>query len=269
VYNFNQSFHFLASIIIVLGLALSSITYWSMDTNSNSNSNSNNNSISFIPSSYLVTAQTDTDNFSNFNKLLNHNSSSSTQQNDTSIVKAYGHFANNQIKDNVVTWIEGGMWNLNIEGIKNISATAPNMTAEFTANFTMIKPDGSLSHNHIINKFKSDNVIFAGNDIVITGTSDIHSDNGIEYSQVPITVHLMGKKVLGLMIDVNKTGGHFSGDNEMFGTMISGIGLDNSTTTLVSNGSSSSSIMNNGMTDESNDTSSTNTNMNSMDHMTH
>jgi hypothetical protein len=266
VYNFNQSFHFLASIIIVLGLALSSITYWSMDMNSNSNSN--NNSISFIPSSYLVTAQTDTDNFSNFNKLLNHNSSS-TQQNDTSIVKAYGHFANNQIKDNVVTWIEGGMWNLNIEGIKNISATAPNMTAEFTSNFTMIKPDGSLSHNHIINKFKSDNVIFAGNDIVITGTSDIHSDNGIEYSQVPITVHLMGKKVLGLMIDVNKTGGHFSGDNEMFGTMISGIGLDNSTTTLVSNGSSSSSIMNNGMTDESNDTSRTNTNMNSMDHMTH
>ena len=128
------------------------------------------------------------------------------------------------------------MWNLNIEEIKNRSVTNPNMTAEFTANFTMIKPDGSLSHNHIINKFKSDNVIFAGNDIVITGTSDIHSDNGIEYSQVPITVHLMGKKVLGLMIDVYKTGGHFSGDNEMFGTMISGIGLDNSTTS-VSNGS--------------------------------
>jgi hypothetical protein len=132
----------------------------------------------------------------------------------------------------------------------------------------MIKPDGSLSHNHIINKFKSDNVMFAGNDIVITGTSDIHSDNGIEYDHVPITVHLMGKKVLGLMIDVNKTGGHFSGDNEMFGTMISGIGLDNSTIS-VSNGGSST--MNNGMTYESNDTYSinTNTNTNSMAHMTH
>ena len=45
---------------------------------------------------------------------------------------------------------------------------------------------GSLSHNHIINKFKSDNVIFAGNDIVITGTSDIHSDNGIEYDYVQL-----------------------------------------------------------------------------------
>ena len=261
LYISSHSYYFIAS-IFVLGFTVGGIIYSSIDSSSNSR---------FVPSitqSYLVTAQTDTDNFSNFNKLLNHNSSSSTQQNDTSIVKAYGHFANNQIKDNVVTWIEGGMWNLNIEGIKNISATAPNMTAEFTSNFTMIKPDGSLSHNHIINKFKSDNVMFAGKDIVITGTSDIHSDNGIEYSQVPITVHLMGKKVLGLMIDVNKTGGHFSGDNEMFGTIISGIGLDNSTTTLVSNGSSSS-IMNNGMTDESDDTSSTNTNMNSMDHMTH
>ena len=76
----------------------------------------------------------------------------------------------------------------------------------------------------------------------------------------------MGKKVLGLMIDVNKTGGHFSGDNEMFGTMISGFGLDNSTTS-VSNGSSST--MNDGMTTESNDTSNTNANMNLMGHMSH
>jgi hypothetical protein len=254
VYIFNQSFHFLAS-IIVLGLALSSITYWSMAVNSN------NNSISSIPTSYLVTAQADTDNFSNFNKLLN-DKPSNIQQNDTSIVKAHGHFANNQIKDNIVTWIEGGMWNLDIAKMSNNSrAMTPNMTAEFTANFTMIKPDGSLSHNHIINNFKSDNVIFAGNDIVITGTSDIHSDNGIEYSQVPITVHLMGKKVLGLMIDVNKTGGHFSGDNEMFGTMISGFGLDNSTS--VSNGTT----INDDMIYDSNDSYSTN--MNSMAHMTH
>ena len=194
VYIFNQSFHCLAS-IIVLGLALNSITYWSMDMNSNSNSN--NNSISSILSLYLITAaQTDNDNSSNFNETSNHNSSS-IQQNDTSIVKAYGHFANNQIKDNVVSWIEGGMWNLDILKVSNNNGKemTPNMTAEFTANFTMIKPDGSLSHNHIINKFKSDNIIFVGNDIVITGTSDIHSDNGIEYSQVPITVHLMGKKV--------------------------------------------------------------------------
>ena len=100
------------------------------------------------------------------------------------------------------------------------------MSATFSANFTMIKPDGSLSHNHVINNFTSNDVIFAGNDIVVTGISSIHSDNGTEYTQVPITIHLMGKKVLGLMIDVNKTKSHFSSSNEMFGTLISGIGLD-------------------------------------------
>ena len=57
----------------------------------------------------------------------------------------------------------------------------------------------------------------------------------------------MSKKVLGLLIDVNKTGGHFSGDNEMFGTMISRIGLDNSATSF----SIGSIIMNDGMIYES------------------
>jgi hypothetical protein len=107
---------------------------------------------------------------------------------------------------------------------KNIENS--NMSATFDANFTMIKPDGSLSRNHLINNFTSDNVIFAGNDIVVTGIANIHRDSGTQYEQIPITIHLMDKKVLGLMIDVNKTGGHFSSSNEMYGTLISGIGLD-------------------------------------------
>jgi len=37
------------------------------------------------------------------------------------------------------------------------------------------------------------------------------------------------------MIDVNKTGGHFSSSNEMFGTLISGIGLDGSNTNNTTN----------------------------------
>ncbi|MGD9673666.1 MAG: hypothetical protein AB7U98_09335 [Candidatus Nitrosocosmicus sp.] len=148
----------------------------------------------------------------------------SIKQNDSKKVTASGHFANNQMKDGIVTWIQGGFWNLKIDNSSNITKSAI-----FNANFTMIRPDGSLDHNHVINNFKSTIVIFAGNDIVITGISDINSNNGTEYEDVPLTIHLMGKKVLGLMIDVNKTDGHFSGSNEMYGTLISGIGLDNST----------------------------------------
>ena len=153
------------------------------------------------------------------------------------ITQASGHFANNQIKDGIVTWIQGGLWELQIKSLPNNNTSyntsnnnieKPNMTAVFNANFTMIKPDGSLSHSHLINNFSSNNVFFAGNDIIVTGIADIHSNTGLEFKQVPITVHLMGKKVLGLMINVNKTQGHFASSNEMFGTLISGIGLDNS-----------------------------------------
>ncbi|MDX1373062.1 MAG: hypothetical protein R3321_11360, partial [Nitrososphaeraceae archaeon] len=155
-------------------------------------------------------------------------------------VKAFGHFSNNQIIDGIVTWIQGGYWNLTIRNIINdnnlndnnilININSNSSKAEFIANFTMIKPDGSLSHNHNIENFISDQVILTDKDIVVMGIADIYSDNDIinEYKNVPLTIHLMGKKVLGLTMDVNKTGGHFASPNEMFGTLISGIGLDTS-----------------------------------------
>jgi hypothetical protein len=170
---------------------------------------------------------------------------STFSQKEHTIAQASGHFANNQIKDGIVTWIQGGLWNLQINSLPNNNNNSlynksnnnsdenpNNITAVFNANFTMIKPDGSLSHSHLINNFSSNNVIFAGNDIIVTGIADIHSnDAGLEFKQVPITVHLMGKKVLGLTINVSKTNGHFASSNEMFGTLISGIGLNNTTNT--------------------------------------
>jgi hypothetical protein len=219
---FSSLSDYVVASIFVLGLAAGSIIIYSSIASS-----SNSSLIPSITRSFLATAQTNSDNSSDFNEMVNHNSSS-TQQNDTSIVKAYGHFANNQMENGTVTWIQGGLWNLEIDNSNNKNLKNQNMSATFDANFTMIRPDGSLSHNHIISNLTSNNVIFAGNDIVITGVSDIHRDNGTEYEQIPITIHLMGKQVLGLMIDVNKTGGHFSSSNEMYGTLISGIGLDNS-----------------------------------------
>jgi hypothetical protein len=172
--------------------------------------------------------------------LLNDNSE---KQNNSKMIKAFGHFANNQIKNGIVTWIQGGFWELTINNITNDDDRSSNLNnnnnnilinnnnskADFIANFTMIKPDGSLSHNHNIGNFSSDKVILTDKDIVVIGIADIYSDdNKNEYKSVPLTIHLMGKKVLGLTIDVSKTEGHFSSPNEMFGTLISGIGLDTS-----------------------------------------
>jgi hypothetical protein len=171
------------------------------------------------------------------------------EEKNKSKIKAIGHFANNQIKDGIVTWIQGGYWELTINNIMTNDGTNLNNNnnslinntssqADFIANFTMIKPDGSLSHNHNIENFISDKVIVTDKDIVVMGTADIYSDNNKnEYKNTPLTIHLMGNKVLGLTIDVSKTEGHFSSPNEMFGTLISGVGLDtsadNSTQTMM------------------------------------
>ena len=90
------------------------------------------------------------------------------QQQPNKVIEASGHFANNQIENGTVTWIQGGLWNLEIyntttsspsNGTTNMNNNNISYTADFLANFTMIKPDGSLSHGHIIKNFTSDNVI--------------------------------------------------------------------------------------------------------------
>ena len=101
---------------------------------------------------------------------------SGDKQKQVKVVEATGHFANNQMENGSVTWIEGGLWHLEIfNSTANInSANADKNSinaakADFTANFTMVKPDGSLSHEHSIKNFASNNVIIAGGDIIIPG----------------------------------------------------------------------------------------------------
>ena len=117
------------------------------------------------------------------------------------VIEASGHFASNQIENGTITWIQGGLWNLEIYNSTSNPSNETNImnnnnTADFSSNFTMVKPDGSLLHEHTIKNFTSDNVILTENDIVVTGITDIYSNNNstLEYNQVPITVHLMGKK---------------------------------------------------------------------------
>ena len=128
------------------------------------------------------------------------------QQQPNKVIEASGHFANNQIENGTVTWIQGGLWNLEIYD-NSATSNSTNGTASMNnnitytadlANFTMIRPDGSLFHGHLIKNFTSDNVILAENDIIVTGITDIYYNNNstLEYNQVPITVHLMVRKFL-------------------------------------------------------------------------
>lgn len=157
----------------------------------------------------------------------------SVDKQQVKVIEATGHFANNQIENGSVTWIQGGLWHLEIfNSTTNInSANADKNSsnaakADFTANFTMVKPDGSLSHEHSIKNFASNNVMIAGGDVIIPGIGDIYTNSVLKYKHIPIMVHLMGKHhVLGVTIDTNKTGRHFASSNEMFGTLIRGTGI--------------------------------------------
>ena len=99
-------------------------------------------------------------------------------------MKSAGHFANNQIENGSVTWIQGGLWHLEIfNSTTNINCanadknSSNGAKADFTANFTMVKPDGSLSHEHSIKNFASNNVMIAGGDVIIPGIGDIYTNN--------------------------------------------------------------------------------------------
>ena len=160
------------------------------------------------------------------------------QQPQSKVIEASGHFANNQIENDSVSWIQGGLWHLVVYNSSSPSST-PNSTtgarAIFSGNFTMVKPDGSQTHEHSVRDFRSNNVIIAGGDMVITGLGNIYENTVLKYRQVPITVHLMGKDhVLGLIIDTVKTNRHFVSNHEMFGTLIKGTGLEKIEKTLVS-----------------------------------
>jgi hypothetical protein len=171
------------------------------------------------------------------------------QQQQSKVIEASGHFANNQIENDSVSWIQGGLWHL---AVYNSSASYSNdsmaVKAIFSGNFTMVKPDGSQTHEHSVSDFKSNNVIIAGGDMIITGIGNIYENTELKYREVPITVHLMGKEhVLGLIIDAVKTDRHFVSNHEMFGTLIKGTGLQTIEKTLPVQGNSKGMNMN-GMT---------------------
>src|SRR5919199_957361 len=173
-----------------------------------------------------------------YNSVVSSNSSEQrqVQQPQSKVIEASGHFANNQIENDSVSWIQGGLWHLAVYNSSSPSST-PNNTmgakATFSGNFTMVKPDGSETHEHSVRDFISNNVIIAGGDMIITGIGNIYENTELKYREVPITVHLMGKEhVLGLIIDAVKTDRHFASNHEMFGTLIKGTGLEKIEKTL-------------------------------------
>src|SRR5919197_1138938 len=107
------------------------------------------------------------------------------RQSQPKAIEASGHFANNQIENDSVSWIQGGLWYLAV--YNSSSSSSPNngtgAKAVFSGNFTMVKPDGSQTHEHSVDDFRSNNVIISGGDMVITGIGNIYENTVLKYTQ--------------------------------------------------------------------------------------
>jgi hypothetical protein len=177
-----------------------------------------------------------------YKNIVSSDSSSEHQkqlQLQSKVIEASGHFANNQIENDSVSWIQGGLWHIAVYNSSSSSWSTNDSTngakAIFSGNFTMVKPDGTETHEHSVSDFTSNNVIIAGGDMIITGIGNVYENAVLKYRQVPITVHIMGKEhVLGLIIDTVKMDRHFVSNHEMFGTLIKGSGLGIIENTLAS-----------------------------------
>jgi hypothetical protein len=120
------------------------------------------------------------------------------RQSQPKAIEASGHFANNQIENDSVSWIQGGLWYLAVYNSSSSSSSPNNTTgakAVFSGNFTMVKPDSSQTHEHSVSDFTSNNVIISGGDMIITGIGNIYENTELKYRGVPITVHLMGRNM--------------------------------------------------------------------------
>jgi hypothetical protein len=139
-------------------------------------------------------------------------------------MEAYGRIATNQIQNGSVSWIQAGLWYMtimynDIDNIKN---------AYFYTYFTMVKPDGTSLHKHFIKNFNSTSMEVEEEKITIKGIGDIYSGKSLDYQDVPLIVNLKDRKVIGLIIDKDKTQQHFASTsaNEIFGILIDSRDLD-------------------------------------------
>jgi hypothetical protein len=104
--------------------------------------------------------------------ISNRSEQQQIQQPQSKVIEASGHFANNQIENDSVSWIQGGLWHLAVYNSSSSPSSLNSTTgakATFSGNFTMVKPDGSQTHEHSVNDFTSNNVMIAGGDMIITG----------------------------------------------------------------------------------------------------
>jgi len=124
---------------------------------------------------------------------------------------AVGQIANVQLDSNgEAAWIQSGIWVMRASFGQN--ATEPQ-SVSLIARFTMVQPDGTARHMHMIYGFKPTEFTAEQNNTihVIKGTATVTMRDG-PVSDVPLTIKVFSGSVIGLWIGPDKVDGHFGSD---------------------------------------------------------
>ena len=124
---------------------------------------------------------------------------------------AVGNIANVQLGSNgSPAWIQSGIWVMRASF--NQSTNQPQ-SVSLIAKFTMVQPDGTARHMHMIYGFKPTEFTAEQNNTihVVKGTATVTMKDG-PVSDVPLTIKIFGGSVIGLWIGPDKVDGHFGSD---------------------------------------------------------
>ena len=154
------------------------------------------------------------------------NSSDSVSSNSTTMMTtgemsahraAVGQIASVQLDSNgKAAWIQSGIWVMRASFGQN--ATEPQ-SLSLIARFTMVQPDGTARHMHMIYGFKPTEFTAEQNNTihVVKGTATVTIRDG-PVSDVPLTIKIFSGSVIGLWIGPDKVDGHF-GSGPIYGVL--------------------------------------------------
>jgi len=115
-------------------------------------------------------------------------------------------------------WIQSGIWVLRA----NMGQDNDLQSAQLIARFAMVMPDGTAMHLHKIYGFKPAEFMTEQNDTihVLEGTATVSMRDG-PIADVPLTIKIFNKSVIGLWIGPDRVDGHF-GSNPIYGILSTG-----------------------------------------------
>ena len=104
-------------------------------------------------------------------------------------------------------WIQSGFW---VMRMLSPSSGSDQPTAWLIAKFSMVRPDGTAMHSHIIYNFTTSEMTMEGNSTnVLKGFATVTMKDG-PVSGVPLTIKVYNGAVIGIWIGPDKVDGHFA-----------------------------------------------------------